>query len=289
MLKEVTRQVSYRALVMLLLSSLSFAVEAGDRKGDSFYAWVDHVKLRQFEQTDSKTMGYLKEGQIVTFLAKSVGKRSVTLRGVEFDQHYFKIQYGKNKEAWVYGGALKPFLRQSDSNARLQAKNCLSSTKMVERIWANHEGNENTARLSREDIGLFIQSIDKGNLVYHQVSQPEQCAGTFPVLKCYDNGFIDSGFFVTPEAVSSDYGYRRLMVFDREFPSFFGLSKSDDQKAIKERLGNPYKVGNGYIMYRSEQAIDASKEYFDAKYHVYIFFDDAKIQYLVIVENIETC
>jgi len=267
--------------------------EASDRifeKADQLYAWVGQVTLRESAETDSRTMGYLREGQVVKFLSRSNQQRMVTLRGIAFNEDYYEVQYSGNKVAWVYGGALKPFLKKSDEGTRAQVAACIQQSNSIDQMWRSQKGYDDAARLSNQKIAAFLQQTDHTEgLIYQRVSPPEQCAGTYPVLKCYDNGMFERGFFETPDALVGA-GYHRLRVFTEDFPAFLGVLKTDSQRAIKAHLGKAYRVSEHYVMYRSEAPEAAeSKVHFDEKYQIFIFFDHANIKFLVILENQDVC
>lgn len=71
---------------------------------------VDNLRARAGEDKSSEVIEKLAEFSIVKDLGQvSASKEEATLRGVEYNEPYIKVEVPSGKELWVYKGGLEPF------------------------------------------------------------------------------------------------------------------------------------------------------------------------------------
>ncbi len=75
---------------------------------DYLYPWVDQLNIRNAPNSKAKIVASVPENEALTFTGeKSEAQETIVLRGVAYNEPWFKIVTKDQKEGWVFGGAVK--------------------------------------------------------------------------------------------------------------------------------------------------------------------------------------
>jgi hypothetical protein len=92
---------------VFLLNMISWSHAENKQK---MYVWVDNVNVRSLPDFSRKAEYMLREGEEVILTGeKSKLQEKAVLRGIEFEDFFYKIIYRKGEKGWVFGGVLTPY------------------------------------------------------------------------------------------------------------------------------------------------------------------------------------
>lgn len=75
---------------------------------DLVYSWVDKLNIRSAPNTSGKVVLTVQSDDALQLTGdKSDQSETIVLRGVAYDDHWFKVITPDKKEGWVFGGAVK--------------------------------------------------------------------------------------------------------------------------------------------------------------------------------------
>ena len=75
---------------------------------DKIYPWVDKLNIRDQASTKGKSIASVNSGDALELTdTKSEKMETVVLRGVAYEDYWYKVRTSDGKEGWVFGGAVK--------------------------------------------------------------------------------------------------------------------------------------------------------------------------------------
>ena len=98
-------------------SSATTAVDTTSKKdnnqeekiiSDKIYPWVDKLNIRDQSGTEGKVIASVNSGDALELTNTKSGKmETIVLRGVAYEDYWYKVRTSDGKEGWVFGGAIK--------------------------------------------------------------------------------------------------------------------------------------------------------------------------------------
>lgn len=75
---------------------------------DQIYAWVDKLNIRNEASLEGKVIAAVNSDDALEFTGTKSGKaKTIVLRGVAYNDLFYKVVTKEGQEGWVYGGAVK--------------------------------------------------------------------------------------------------------------------------------------------------------------------------------------
>ena len=161
---------------------------------DLIFAWVDKLNVRDNASLKGKTIASVDSDAALEFTGvKSGDVETIVLRGVAYEDLWYKIVTADGKEGWVFGGAVK---RQGESKGNVS----ITDTKFAFPYFGDFDlstwKNLGT-RTEGEEVDNEITSYQKGNRILEITSSDmgEMYYGYDYKLKDIDGNMIKERSF----------------------------------------------------------------------------------------------
>ena len=129
---------------------------------DLIYAWVDKLNVRDNASLEGKAIASVDGGAALEFTGvKSGDVETIVLRGVAYEDLWYKVVTENDKEGWVFGGAVK---RQNES----KGNPLISDTKFAFPHFGEFDlstWNKLGTKSEGEEIDYEITSYQKANQI----------------------------------------------------------------------------------------------------------------------------
>lgn len=134
---------------------------------DLIFAWVDKLNVRDNASPKGKAIAAVDSDAALEFTGvKSGDVETIVLRGVAYEDLWYKIVTEDGKEGWVFGGAVK---RQDES----KGNGSITDTKFAFPYFGDFDlstWKKLGARTEGEEVDYEITSYQKGNQILETTS-----------------------------------------------------------------------------------------------------------------------
>ncbi len=94
------------------------AQNAENAEPDTYIVTVENLRLRETPSLKGKVITTIKEGAELTYLKeRSEHKDTATLRGVKYEEPWYKVKTAEGKTGWAFGGAIRAVHKTGSSTS----------------------------------------------------------------------------------------------------------------------------------------------------------------------------